>query len=105
MSVFDQRLDITRNIRVMEWLKTELVGTVSALFKAMLKNSEEAIEDALASTVVTVYVMARRMGINFAQLDITVESKLRNAIKEKHEVEDWYGDLTALLKYKTDKKR
>ncbi|MFA5881459.1 MAG: MazG-like family protein [Eubacteriales bacterium] len=105
MSVFDQGVDIARNIRVIEWLKTELLGTVSALFKAMMKNSDEAIEDALASMVITIYVLARRVGISFAQLDIRVESKLRNAIKDKHEVEDWYGDLTAFLRYRGDKKR
>ncbi|PKM47411.1 MAG: hypothetical protein CVV03_03570 [Firmicutes bacterium HGW-Firmicutes-8] len=105
MSVFDQGVDIARNIRVIEWLKTELLGTVSALFKAMMKNSDEAIEDALASMVITIYVLARRVGISFAQLDIRVESKLRNAIKDKHEVEDWYGDLTAFLSYRGDKKR
>ncbi len=105
MSVFNQGIDIARNIRVIEWLKAELLGTAAALFKAMVKNSEEAIEDALASIIITVYVLARRVGINFPQLDIRVESKLKNAIKEKHEVEDWYGDLTALLRYRGDKKR
>lgn len=105
MSIFNQGVDIARNIKVIEWLKTELIGTVAALFKAMLKNSQEAIEDALASMVVTVYVLARRLGVNFAQLDVRVESKVRNGIKEKHEIEDWYGDLTALLKYISDKKR
>lgn len=105
MSIFNQGVDIARNIKVIEWLKNELIGTVSALFKAMLKNSEEAIEDALASMVVTIYVLARRLGINFSQLDVKVESKVRNGIKEKHEIEDWYGDLTALLKYLSDKKR
>lgn len=105
MSVFNQGVDIARNIRVIEWLKTELISTVAALFKAMVKNSEEAIEDALASMVVTVYVLARRVGVSFAQLDVRIESKIKNAISEKHEVEDWYGDLTALLKYLGDKKR
>jgi len=105
MSLFHQGVDIARNIKVIEWLKTELIGTVAALFKAMVKNSEEAIEDALASMIVTVYVLARRLGVSFAQLDVRVESKVRNAIREKHEVEDWYGDLTALLRYLGDKKR
>jgi len=105
MPVFNQGVDIARNIRVIEWLKTELVDTVAALFKAMLKNSHEAIEDALASMVVTVYVLARRLGVSFAQLDVRVESKVRNAIRDKHEMEDWYGDLTAFLKYMGDKKR
>lgn len=106
MQSMNQGLDIARNIKVIEWLKTELVGTVAALFKAMMKNSQEAIEDALASMIMSIYVLARRLGIGFAQLDTRVESKVRSGIKEKHEIEDWYGDLTALLKYiNSDKKR
>lgn len=106
MPSFNQGLDIARNIKVIEWLKTELVDSVSALFKAMLKNSEEAIEDALASMIMTIYILARRLGVSFAQLDIRVESKVRNGIKEKHEIENWYGDLSALLKYiNSEKKR
>ncbi len=104
MPLINQGIDIAKNIRVIEWLKTELVTTVASLFRAMMKNSQEAVEDALAGMVMTVYVMARRLGVGFAQLDIRVESKIRKAIKEKHELEDWYGDLTALLRYRGDKK-
>ena len=104
MPLISQGIDIAKNIRVIEWLKTELVTAVAALFKAMMKNSQEAVEDALAGMVMTVYVMARRLGVSFAQLDIRVESKIRKAIREQHELEDWYGDLTALLRYKGDKK-
>lgn len=100
-----QKVDITKGIRVIEWLKTELVTTVAALFKAILKNSQEAIEDALAGIIILTYVMARRLGAGFAQIDLRIESKIRQGIQENHEVEDWYGDLTALLRYRSDKKR
>lgn len=105
MSSSNQEVDISRNIRIIEWLKTELLSTVSALFRAMLKGSEEVIIDALAGMIVTAYVLARRLGINFALLDIKIESKLRSTIREGHEVEQWYGDLSAMLKYVSNKKR
>lgn len=105
MASSNHEVDIARNIRVIEWLKTELLGTVSALFRAMLKGSEEVILEALAGIVIMTYVLARRLGINFARLDIKIEGKLRSTIREDHEVEQWYGDLTAMLKYVSDKKR
>jgi hypothetical protein len=105
MASSNQEIDIAKNIRVIEWLKTELLGTVSTLFRAMLKGSEEVIMEALAGIVIMTYVLARRLGINFARLDIKIESKLRSTIKDNHEVEQWYGDLTAMLKYVSDKKR
>lgn len=94
------QLDITKNIRIIEWIKAELVGAISAVFKAMIKGSEEKIIDALSTIVVMAYVLGRRLGITFAQLDVHIESKLRQGIETEHEVEKWYGDLSALLKYK-----
>ncbi|HOV80842.1 MAG TPA: MazG-like family protein [Bacillota bacterium] len=100
-----QESSIAKNIKVIDWLKADLITSVSALFKSMLKGSEELLLDALASLVITCYVLGRRLGINFPRLDLKVEAKLRRSIDEDHEMERWYGDLSALLNYLADKKR
>lgn len=92
-------LDIARNVRTIEWLKAELVGGVSALFKALMKNSEESILDALANVVVACYLLGKRLGINFSRLDLKVESKVGANISKAHEIEQWYGDFTAFRRY------
>ncbi len=96
---------IAKNIKVIDWLKADLITSVSALFKSMLKGSEDLLLDALASLMITCYVLGRRLGINFPRLDLKVEAKLRQGIEEDHELERWYGDLSALLNYMADKKR
>ncbi len=96
---------IAKNIKVVEWLKADLLTSASALFKSMLRSSEDRILDALASLVITCYVLGRRLGLNFSRLDLKVEAKLRQGIDEEHEVEKWYGDLSTLLNYMVDKKR
>lgn len=96
---------IAKNIKIIEWLKADLITSVSALFKAMLRCNEELIMDALASLHITCYVLGRRLGINFARLDLKVEAKLRKGIDQEHEVEKWYGDLSGLLNYLAEKKR
>lgn len=96
---------IAKNIKVIEWLKADLMASTSSLFKAMLRGSEERLLDALASIVMTCYILGRRLGINFSRLDLRVEAKLRQGIDDDHEVEKWYGDLSSLLKYFTEKKR
>lgn len=92
-------LDIARNVRTIEWLKAELVGGVSGLFKALLKNSEENILDALANVVVACYLLGKRIGVGFSRLDVKIESKVAANITKNHEIEQWYGDFTALKKY------
>lgn len=93
------QLDIAKNIRIIEWIKAELVGSISAVFKGMIKGSEDKIIDALSSIVVMAYVLGRRLGISFAQLDVHIESKLQQGIEDQHELEKWYGDFTALHNY------
>lgn len=101
MSVIKKpQLDITKNIRIIEWIKAELIGSMAVVFKAMIKGSEEKIVDALSTVVVLSYVLGRRLGISFTQLDMHIESRLKQSIEEEHEVETWYGDFSALLRYK-----
>jgi hypothetical protein len=96
---------IAKNIKVVEWLKADLITSVSALFRAMLRSSEDLLLDALASLMITIYVLGRRLGVNFTRLDLRVEAKLRQGIDEEHEVEKWYGDLSTLLNYLVERKR
>ncbi len=97
--------EVAKNITVVEWLKADLITSLSALYKSMLRGSEERLLDALSGIIVTCYVLGRRMGLTFSRIDVAVESKLRQGIEESHEVEKWYGDLTMLLTYLVDRKR
>ncbi|MBM7856102.1 hypothetical protein JOC37_002527 [Desulfohalotomaculum tongense] len=93
---------IAKNLRIIEWLKADILTSLSALFKAMVKGSEERLLDALASLVITSYILGRRLGINFSRLDLKIEHKLRQGIDDDHEVERWYGDLSELLQYRVN---
>ncbi|MHB8157148.1 MAG: MazG-like family protein [Desulfocucumaceae bacterium] len=97
--------DIAKNIKVIEWLKADLLSSVAALYKGMLRGSEEKLLDALSGIIITCYVLGRRIGYNFSKVDVAVEAKLRQGIQESHEVEKRYGDLTLFLAYLVDRKR
>lgn len=101
----NQESGIAKNIRVIEWLKADLLASLSALFKGMLRGSEERLLDALSGIIITCYVLGKRLGISFTRIDLQVENKLRQGIAEDHEMERWYGDLSALLAHLGEKKR
>ncbi|MEW6424264.1 MAG: MazG-like family protein [Bacillota bacterium] len=105
MYPIEQDTGIAKNIRVIEWLKADLLTSLSALFKSMLRGSEERVQDALASLIITCYVLGRRLGSSFPRLELKIESKLRQSIEEDHELERWYSDLSALLTHLLEKKR
>lgn len=105
MYPLEQDTGIAKNIRVIEWLKADLLTSLSALFKGMLRGSEEHLTDALASLIITCYVLGRRLGLGFSRLELKIEAKLRQSIEEDHELERWYSDLSTLLTYLLEKKR
>ncbi|MCL6560750.1 MAG: MazG-like family protein [Firmicutes bacterium] len=105
MHPLEQETGIAKNIRVIEWLKADLLTSLAVLFKGMVRGSEEHLQDALVSLIITCYILGRRLGLSFSRLELKIESKLRQSIEEDHELERWYSDLTALLTYLLEKKR
>jgi len=99
MSSFDQEIDIARNLKTVEWLKSELVSSIANLFKALIRGQEEPILESLANIIVATYLLGKRVGINFSKVDLKVESIVKMNIQDEHEVEKWYGDLSNLLHY------
>ncbi|NLW56115.1 MAG: hypothetical protein GX050_05795 [Firmicutes bacterium] len=95
----NQDLDITRNLRTLEWLKTELIEGVSFFFKALIKHNQQAIAKALATIMLTCYFLGKRLGISYAELDQTVEEQLHSLLETDHQLEKWYGDISTCLNH------
>jgi hypothetical protein len=87
------------NLRIIEWLKAELVESVSVLFKSLLRSGTEATLDALSTIVIICYVLGRRMGIPYQSIDMNIMHKINTTVNEASEIEQMYGDLTEFKKY------
>ncbi|AOT73122.1 MazG-like family protein [Geosporobacter ferrireducens] len=95
-------LDITKNIKIIEWLKSELLTAIASLFELLIKGTkagQEALIDVLANIILVTYILGKRLGINFSTIDMKIEDKIRLGILEEHRVEEWYGDLSNLKQY------
>ncbi|MDX5712808.1 MazG-like family protein, partial [Clostridioides difficile] len=68
------------------------------LFKGV-KPLDEAIQDTLANIIMITYLLAKRLGISFRDVDYKVKEKIKIGIDEDHSVERWYGDLSNLKKH------
>lgn len=98
----DKGSDITKNIKIIEWMKTEILMSVSDLFNLLFKGVkplDETLQDTLANIIMITYLLAKRMGISFKEIDYKVKEKIRIGIEEDHSVERWYGDLSNLKKH------
>ncbi|MBE3599606.1 MAG: MazG-like family protein [Limnochordaceae bacterium] len=91
--------DLARNLRAIEHVKAELAAALAGVYRAVLRASDEGIADALATLVVTAYLLGRRLGISPTRLDMKAESRLRAMTEQGHELEQWYGDFSALYRH------
>lgn len=92
-------LDIARNVKALEGLKTGLVNSLAGLFTSLCKGSADGIGDNLALLIINSFLLARRLGLSFGQLEQRVYEQTAALMKEGHHLEDWYGDLSSLKGY------
>lgn len=97
--LFSHESNILRKLRLIEALKAELVTNVGQLYQAIAQNGGQAINDALASVIVSCYVLARRLGIDFAALEAAISAKINQNIKRDHEAEKLFGDFSEYQRY------
>lgn len=96
MSPIEKDVDLARRAKVIEWLKTEVVDHVAHLLKGIWEGSHARMLDALASLVSCGYILGRRLGISHKSLDEAILEKMKKHRADGHQLEDWYGDISAL---------
>ncbi|MBI2914612.1 MAG: MazG-like family protein [Firmicutes bacterium] len=90
---------------MIEWLKTELLSEVAGTFKAMNQDDEDSVADHLATVLAAAFILGKRLGISFARLDLKARNKIKANIESEHQIEQWFGDFSALLRYLEEGKR
>ncbi|BAS29434.1 MazG-like family protein [Limnochorda pilosa] len=96
---------LARHVKTVEWLKAELVASVASLLRASLDGDGEALGETLATVVVATSVLARRLGIDYDDLERKVAAQVRANIQEEHQLERWYGDFSALERHLRESRR
>ena len=89
-------MDIAKRAKVIEWLKTEVMDYVARLFKSLWEGSTAKVIDSLSSLIVSSYILGRRVGISYRELDDSILEKLQRSKQEGHQLEEWYQDISAL---------
>ena len=99
---FDRNSDVTKNVKLIEWMKNELILSVGDVFDLIFKGVkplDEALQDTLANIIMITYLLAKRLGISFSEIDYKIKEKIRIGIDQNHSVESWYGDFSNLKKH------
>ncbi len=95
----DQDFDIARNIKAIEWLKTEIVINAGQVCRALLTAKDELVMQALANIMLSCYLLGKRLGVSFSKLEASVQKRAVTAMTDGHELEQWYSDLSSLSEH------
>ncbi|MDR5658882.1 MazG-like family protein [Serpentinicella sp. ANB-PHB4] len=97
-----ENVDVGKNLKMIEFLKCELLNSFALLFQTILKGAKEGqdlILECLANIILVTYSLGRRLGINYDVIDKKVQDKAKIYILEDHQLEEWYQDLSGLSKH------
>lgn len=97
-------MDITRNNRIIEMLKSELLSSVAHLFSKLADdycdNIKETALDTLSNVIIISYLLSRRLGVDYSLLEKDISAKIRLGLVQEHETEKYFGDLSALYDFR-----
>lgn len=94
-------LEITRKIKIIEQLKSQLLTDVSSLFSNMASDemSTESNLNILADIVIITYFLTEKLGTSYDGLDIRIINKLKLALINEEEHSKWRNQLSQLARY------
>lgn len=90
---------IEERYTTMEYLKADLVQSVSQLFKALIKDNADEIADSCSNIVIISFILGRRSGVSFQATNQVLAEKIENTLKNVDSQLGWYQDLLDLQKY------
>lgn len=93
-------VDVIKNFRTIEWLKSEILTSIARLYEILAtgeENTKEDIEDLLSNIILLSYLLGRRLGLDYEDINLNLKNKIKLNIIKDHQIEKWYGDLSQLL--------
>nr|WP_242822961.1 MazG-like family protein [Syntrophobotulus glycolicus] len=94
------KVDIAKCSRVIEELKGEIMKNLWLFQQGTLRASESEMINSLGGIVGSCYVLTRRFGFEFSDLDRMLYNKMEEwQAGDKLNLESEWGDLSLLLEY------
>ena len=99
----ESTLNISANLRAVDTIKCEILSEVSNLYRSLSEYNEAAdsaeVNECIATIISMDYILARRAGISFSEVDKKITELLKMAVEGNHEIEVEFSDMSELKKY------
>ena len=73
--------DITKNVKIIEWIKNEILISVSDLFNLIFKGVkpiDDKLQNTLANIIMLTYLLGKRLGVDFDEIDYKIKEIKRS---------------------------
>lgn len=98
-------LDISRNLRIIENLKSELLEDIAALYRHLAdpvqEDTRDVAADNLSDMIVIGYLLGKRLGVDYSTMDRYISKKIRLGLINENEIEKYFGDLSELARMRS----
>lgn len=95
----DHEIHIARNIKVVDWIKTQMLESLALLYKGLQQADDQMVLEGLAEGLVWHYLLSRRLGIPFHELETQIIERLHMYKNQGHHLEEWFQDFSILEEY------
>lgn len=103
MGFFEKEIDITKNIKIIDRLKSEMLTDIANLFRILVNGVSDEIHEGLADTlsniILIAYLLGRRLGISYNVVEMKMRNKIKLGLVESSSNEKSSSDLNELSKH------
>lgn len=98
MKNFDEQFDITKNIKMIEMLKAQILNSVADLHSSFIDNSQiEDKKEIFSDLIILSYILANKLNITPLDLENKIIKKLKLAILDE---KDFFNeDIKEIIRY------
>jgi len=73
--------DIACSVKTIDWLEAEILGSIASLYRSLARADEDPRVADLANAIIGCYLLAKRLGISYAELDEQINGNIRENIE------------------------
>src|SRR5690606_25666752 len=95
-------MDIIKNIRTVEWVKSELLSSLAYLYEILIMDEDDnkkEISEVISNIILLSLLMGKMLGLSYEDVFNNLQNRIKLNIQKEHNIEKWYGDLSELLKF------
>ncbi|MCI8980364.1 MAG: hypothetical protein HFE51_07715 [Clostridia bacterium] len=96
-------MNISTNLKAIETIKGEILSEMAKLYKTLADYDEigeyESVTNEIATIIAMDYILARRLGVTFSNIDNKISELLAIGEENGHELELEFSDMSELNKY------